>query len=201
MARAQTRTLRAPARTGQQRPYPRNPWQPAAAGVAGTLLLLALFCSGASLAVSRQTQNSVAQLQEQLAAYAVQETAVSAEPGSESYAAADEQAPEIVQVPDAESEQANAAAQEPKPVQATPKPTPQPTEKPAVQPAAVQQPASAPQAETSAVQEQQVTVYVTKTGECYHSSDCQYLRSSKIAVSLEYAKKLYRRCSRCHAPA
>ncbi len=41
-------------------------------------------------------------------------------------------------------------------------------------------------------QTQEVTVYVTKTGECYHSSGCQYLRQSCIPISLSAAKQSYR---------
>lgn len=41
------------------------------------------------------------------------------------------------------------------------------------------------------------TVYITKTGECYHIAGCSYLKSS-IPISLEDAKdKGYRPCSRC----
>lgn len=46
------------------------------------------------------------------------------------------------------------------------------------------------------------TVYITNTGECYHTGSCSYLRQSKIAVTLEYAVDHgYRACSRCHPPA
>ncbi len=45
-----------------------------------------------------------------------------------------------------------------------------------------------------------LTVYVTKTGEKYHSSGCQYLRKSKIAMSLNDAKRSYSPCSRCNPP-
>lgn len=42
------------------------------------------------------------------------------------------------------------------------------------------------------------TVYVTKTGEKYHRDGCQYLRKSKIAISLDDAKAQgYTACSRC----
>lgn len=45
-----------------------------------------------------------------------------------------------------------------------------------------------------------VIVYVTRTGEKYHSSDCGYLRS-KIEITLEEAvSRGYSRCSRCNAP-
>lgn len=41
------------------------------------------------------------------------------------------------------------------------------------------------------------TVYVTKTGECYHKEGCSYLKS-KIPMILEQAQKNYRPCSRCY---
>lgn len=42
-------------------------------------------------------------------------------------------------------------------------------------------------------------VYVTKTGECYHTAGCSYLKSS-IAISLAEAAENYRPCSRCNPP-
>lgn len=45
-----------------------------------------------------------------------------------------------------------------------------------------------------------VTVYITRTGECYHRGNCSYLRQSKIPKDLKYAKKHYRACSRCRPP-
>lgn len=45
------------------------------------------------------------------------------------------------------------------------------------------------------------TVYVTKSGTKYHTANCMYLRSSKIPMSLEDAKKAgYTPCSRCNPP-
>jgi hypothetical protein len=45
------------------------------------------------------------------------------------------------------------------------------------------------------------TVYITKTGEKYHRAGCQYLSSSKIAVSLADAKaRGYTPCSVCDPP-
>ncbi len=41
-------------------------------------------------------------------------------------------------------------------------------------------------------------VYKTKTGECYHASDCGYLWNSAIPIGEEKAQKSgLRRCSRC----
>lgn len=46
-----------------------------------------------------------------------------------------------------------------------------------------------------------VTVYITKTGECYHKEGCSYLRNSKIAITLlEAVEANYRACSRCKPP-
>ena len=45
------------------------------------------------------------------------------------------------------------------------------------------------------------TVYVTRTGEKYHRNGCQYLRKSKIAISLQDAVNSgYDACSRCDPP-
>ena len=43
------------------------------------------------------------------------------------------------------------------------------------------------------------TVYITKTGECYHADGCASLRRSKIATTLQNAvDKGFRACSKCH---
>ena len=43
------------------------------------------------------------------------------------------------------------------------------------------------------------TVYITKTGDCYHSSNCGYLSRSKISISKAAAvSQGYRPCSRCN---
>ena len=42
------------------------------------------------------------------------------------------------------------------------------------------------------------SVYITKTGKCYHLKNCEYLRSSSIEIQLNNAiSKNYRRCSVC----
>lgn len=42
------------------------------------------------------------------------------------------------------------------------------------------------------------TVYITKTGKCYHKQECCCLKKSKIEVSKEQAKKNeYKECSKC----
>ncbi len=41
------------------------------------------------------------------------------------------------------------------------------------------------------------TVYVTKTGECYHRSSCSSLKKSKIPMSRSEAASRYRPCSNC----
>gem|GEM_PF-2367181 len=44
-------------------------------------------------------------------------------------------------------------------------------------------------------------VYVTKSGTRYHKEGCAFLKSSKIMISLEQAKKEgLAPCSRCHPP-
>lgn len=43
-------------------------------------------------------------------------------------------------------------------------------------------------------------VYVTRTGEKYHSYGCQYLHSSCIPITLENAVLRYTPCSRCYPP-
>ena len=43
------------------------------------------------------------------------------------------------------------------------------------------------------------TVYITKTGECYHSGGCSSLRRSKISTTLSSAvSRGYRPCSKCN---
>ena len=45
------------------------------------------------------------------------------------------------------------------------------------------------------------TVYITKTGEKYHTATCSYLRKSKIPISLSDAiRQGYTPCSRCNPP-
>ena len=46
----------------------------------------------------------------------------------------------------------------------------------------------------------EIVVYVTRTGECYHRGSCSSLRRSKIPMSLKDAKQRYRPCSRCSPP-
>src|SRR5712692_519380 len=42
------------------------------------------------------------------------------------------------------------------------------------------------------------TVYITRTGKKYHGPNCSYLRQSKIPISLKEARKRgYTACSRC----
>jgi hypothetical protein len=44
------------------------------------------------------------------------------------------------------------------------------------------------------------TVYVTRTGSKYHRLSCQYLRRSRIPISLKEAKQSYDPCSVCKPP-
>jgi hypothetical protein len=64
-----------------------------------------------------------------------------------------------------------------------------------VQPAS-QAPTSQPHAEAASG----VTVYVTRTGECYHRLGCSSLRKSCIPTPLSEARQSYRPCQRCHPP-
>lgn len=52
----------------------------------------------------------------------------------------------------------------------------------------------------SQTQNKEVTVYVTKTGEKYHSAGCRYLSKSQIPISLSAAKASYGPCSVCNPP-
>jgi micrococcal nuclease len=47
---------------------------------------------------------------------------------------------------------------------------------------------------------QEVTVYVTRTGEKYHRDGCRYLSRSRIPMSLKDAKLGYTACSVCRPP-
>jgi hypothetical protein len=45
------------------------------------------------------------------------------------------------------------------------------------------------------------TVYITKTGKCYHRAGCQYLKKNCIPVPLEEAVRLGKvPCSVCRPP-
>ena len=47
--------------------------------------------------------------------------------------------------------------------------------------------------------EENITVYVTRTGTKYHTENCTSLRSTKIAISLSKAIASYEPCSICHS--
>lgn len=54
----------------------------------------------------------------------------------------------------------------------------------------------------SALANSGTTVYITKTGECYHNAGCQYLKKSCIPIALgDAVSGGYRACSRCNPPA
>lgn len=53
---------------------------------------------------------------------------------------------------------------------------------------------------TGATEPEAETVYITRTGSKYHRSSCQYLRRSRIPVSLKEAKQSYGPCSVCKPP-
>lgn len=48
--------------------------------------------------------------------------------------------------------------------------------------------------------EQDLTVYITRTGKKYHMDGCRYLSKSKIAIPLSEAKNYYGACSVCRPP-
>jgi hypothetical protein len=48
--------------------------------------------------------------------------------------------------------------------------------------------------------QQDVTVYVTKTGAKYHSAGCSYLSKSSIPMKLSEASARYSPCSKCNPP-
>ena len=61
--------------------------------------------------------------------------------------------------------------------------------------------AGSPRGLGAAEQQQEVTVYITKSGKKYHRSTCSYLSKSKTAISLKDAKAQgYTPCSRCKPP-
>lgn len=71
-------------------------------------------------------------------------------------------------------------------------------EQAAAQKAAEEQAAQEQAAAQAASTETSQTVYVTNTGKKYHRSGCQYLKKSKIAISLSDAKSSgYTACSKC----
>lgn len=56
-----------------------------------------------------------------------------------------------------------------------------------------------PREESRAEDNEERTVYVTKSGKKYHGESCSYLKSSKISISLKEAKKKgYTACSKCN---
>lgn len=78
------------------------------------------------------------------------------------------------------------------PSQTAPVPLPSPSAAPV---------SEAPVTDTASEEPVEVTVYVTKTGEKYHSDGCQYLSRSQIPISLADAKAGgYTPCSKCHPP-
>ena len=85
-----------------------------------------------------------------------------------------------------------AVVSEPSPTQTAPVPLPSPSASPV---------SEAPVTDTAEEAPVEVVVYVTKTGEKYHSDGCQYLRKSQISISLDDARASgYTPCSKCHPP-
>ena len=77
----------------------------------------------------------------------------------------------------------------------TPEPTVAPTPKPTPEPTVAPTPTPIP-----TIDEEEVIVYVTKSGEKYHKSGCRYLSKSMIPIGLEDAKNSYSPCSVCKPP-
>ena len=92
-----------------------------------------------------------------------------------------------------------AVVSEPSPSQSAPVPsqtTPIPLPSPSAAPVS-----EAPVMDTAEEEPVEVVVYVTKTGEKYHSDGCPYLRKSQIPISLDDAKASgYTPCSKCNPP-
>lgn len=81
----------------------------------------------------------------------------------------------------------------------TPIPTLEPTNTPTPEPTATLAPT--PTLTPEPTEKVSVTVHITKTGEKYHSSGCQYLSKSDISISLDDAKaRGYSACSKCNPP-
>jgi micrococcal nuclease len=58
-----------------------------------------------------------------------------------------------------------------------------------------------PEQTTKPKSDEDVTVYITRTGAKYHSAGCSYLRKSSIPISLKDAvARGYTPCSRCNPP-
>lgn len=84
----------------------------------------------------------------------------------------------------------------PTPAAVLPEPSPSQTA-----PVPLPSPSAAPVTDTAEEEPVEVVVYVTKTGEKYHSDGCQYLSKSRIPISLDDAKADgYTPCSKCHPP-
>lgn len=96
------------------------------------------------------------------------------------------------QLPPSVSPTPAAVVSEPSPSQTAPVPLPSPSAAPV---------SEAPVTDTAEEEPVEVVVYVTKTGEKYHSDGCQYLRKSQIPISLDDAKASgYTPCSKCNPP-
>lgn len=52
----------------------------------------------------------------------------------------------------------------------------------------------------SSAESKSTIVYITKTGECYHKSNCSTLRKSKIEKTLSQVVNKYRACELCRPP-
>lgn len=103
--------------------------------------------------------------------------------------------------PDATATTSDKTAQPPKEEKKKPEDTPR--AKPASTPALSQTTAPKPQAPASVKEHapSRTTVYVTKSGNQYHSAGCFYLRDTSIPIDLNDTGSKYEPCGHCHPAA
>ena len=77
---------------------------------------------------------------------------------------------------------------------------PAPPRAPAADPPPARPAESVADEEPAAEDDEEVTVYVTRTGAKYHRESCRYLRQSKIPMPLDEAREQYDPCSVCDPP-
>lgn len=69
------------------------------------------------------------------------------------------------------------------------------------EPEETSEPSSTPETKKKSYNEDEITVYITKTGSKYHRAGCQYLRQSCIPITLAQAKaRGYTPCKVCKPP-
>lgn len=69
------------------------------------------------------------------------------------------------------------------------------------EPKTISEPSSKPEVKKKSYDDDEITVYITKTGSKYHLTGCQYLRKSCIPINLAQAKaRGYTPCKVCKPP-